>query len=337
MKSWRFHEFGNIANLKLEETPKPVAGDGEALLRVQFAAINPADRYLVQGQYPTPAKPPFAVGRDGCGIVETSSGEFQPGDHVILLRSSIGVEREGTLAEYVAVPEASLAPLPDGWSPEEGAAGPLVFLTAWQALVTDGALREGETVMVTGASGGVGTAAVILAKALGAKVVALSRSEAKRQRLIELGADFVVDSASENLGKSIKSALDGGRVDLVVENLGGPHIQHSLEVLAKKGRINVVGLLTGLMSEVQVALLLFKRAVIRGISVGDFTEQEAQEAWRGIVATLDKAGQRPVVDRVFAFTEVQEAFAHMAKGPMGKVLVAAPGSPPGAPAGARDK
>lgn len=331
MKSWRFHEFGAIENLRLEEIAEPTPGPGEALVQLEFAALNPADRFLVEGKYPRPGRPPFAVGRDGCGTVVQSAGRFRPGERVVVLRSDIGVTREGTLAECVAVPEESLAPLPDGWTPAEGAAGPLVLLTAWQALVDEGGLApgagssRGATVLVTGASGGVGTAAVLLAKALGARVVALSRSEAKRARLRALGADLTFDSDDPQLVRTVQSALGGGRCDVVVENLGGPFLQRSLELTGAHGRVCVVGLLAGLTSEIQIAPLLFKRARIVGIFVGDYTPAAAQAAWAQIVAALARTGARPVIDRVFPFAEVPAAFAHLAAGPMGKVVVATGG------------
>lgn len=323
MKSWRFHQFGPIEGLKPEEIPVPKPGPGEALVRVEFAALNPADRFLVMGLYPRPGKPPFAVGRDGCGTiaVPAEGGRFRAGDRVILLRSEVGVTREGTLAQYVTVPEESLAPLPAGWSPEEGAAGPLVQLTAWQALVDEGGCGPGKTVLVTGASGGVGTAAVMQAHALGARVVALSRSPEKRARLLELGADFAIDTDDPKLVKTVQEVLGGGRCDIVVENLAGPFLQKSLELAAYRGRVCVMGLLAGLESKIAIGSFMFKRVHIVGIAVGDYSPAEAQAAWTGIVETLGRTGARPLVDRTFPFDDVQGAFARLAQGPMGKVVV----------------
>lgn len=323
MKSWRFHEFGPITNLKMEEIPVPAPGPGEALVKVEYAALNPADRFLVQRMYPRPGKPPFAVGRDGCGTIEipASGGKFKKGDRVVILRSEIGVSREGTLAQFVTVPEESLAAQPAGWSAPESAAAALVHLTAWQALVEEGLMEKGKTVLVTGASGGVGTAAVQQAKALGGRVVALSRSEAKRAHLKELGADLTFDSDDPDLVKKVEGALGGGRADIVVENLAGPFLQKSINLAGYKARICVVGLLAGLSSEIVIGTFIFKRVHIVGIAVGGYTPPESQAAWKNIVAALGKAGTKPLVDKVFAFTQVQEAFEHMAKGPMGKVVV----------------
>jgi NADPH2:quinone reductase len=323
MKSWRFHEFGDITNLQLEDIPVPKLPPGEALVKLNYAALNPADAFLVMGKYPRPGKPPFAVGRDGCGTIQKpgDSGKFKAGDKVVLLRSNIGITREGTLAEYVAVPEESLAPLPDGWTEQEGAAAPLVFLTAWQALVGVGNLLATHTALVTGASGGVGTASVLLAKAMGATVVALSRSADKRTRLKERGADITLDADIDGLEQRAKEALDGGRVDVVVENLGGPYLQASINLCCEGGRIAQVGLLAGLKSEVVVGTLLFKRVRIEGVQVGAFTPKESQDVWREIVSRMNSAGLRPVVDTVFSMDSVQEAFAYLGNGPFGKVLV----------------
>lgn len=321
MRSWRFHEFGKIENLMIDEIPVPEPAEGEALLRVQYAALNPADKFLVMGQYPKPGKPPFSVGRDGVGIVEKSAGRFKEGDTVIILRSEIGITRDGTLAEYVTVPEESLAPLPEGWKPEEGAAGPLVCLTAWQALVDEGLMEPGKKVLVTGASGGVGTAAVMLARGLGGQVVALSRSEEKQKRLRELGADMTFDTDDPDIVKTVQKALDGGRVDIVVENLSGPFLQKSINMTGHKGRICIMGLLAGLSSNIVIGSFMFKRIHLIGIAVGDYTAAEAQDRWKKIVETLDKTGSRPLVDKAFPFDQVQEAFEHLSKGPMGKVVI----------------
>lgn len=323
MRTWRFHEFGDLAHLRLEETEPPAPAPGECLVRLEYAALNPADAYLVRGLYPRPGKPPFAVGRDGCGTVEEpcDNGRFRRGDRVVILRSDLGVTRDGTLAEYVCAPEESLAPLPDGWSPAEGAAAPLVFLTAWQALVDAGEVRDTHTVLVTGASGGVGSAAVILAHGFGARVLALSRSPEKRARLEALGASCALDPAAPDFEEQAKRAMNGGRADIVVENLAGPYLQRSLNLLREGGRIAVVGLLAGLKSEIVVGTVIFKRARIEGVSVGAYSAAQSQAAWIEIVRRMQAGGARPLVDRIYAMEEVQEAFARLAEGPLGKVLV----------------
>jgi NADPH2:quinone reductase len=323
MKAWRFHTFGDLSNLQLEDVPQPAAGDGEAVVQLQYAALNPADAFLVRGLYPGAGEPPFAPGRDGSGVIADAApgGRFQQGDRVVVLRSDLGVTRDGTFAEYVRAPESTLAPLPDGWSMEEGAAGPLVLLTAWRALMRVGGLEPGERVLVTGASGGVGTAAVMLAKARGARVVALSRSPVKRERLTELGADAAIPSDAQDLGDLVRGALDGGRVDLTVENLGGPFLDQAVALSAPRGRIMVVGLLAGLKAEVTIGRLIHKQVRIEGVSVGAYTDAEAQEDWLQIVAAMERSGMRPLVDETFAMGDLPSAFEHLEANHMGKVLL----------------
>jgi len=323
MRAWRFHEFGPIENLVLEEVDTPVPGAGEALVRVHYAALNPADRFMVAGKYPRPAPRPFSVGRDCSGTIEQAvpGGRFQVGDKVILLTSDVGVSRTGTLAEYVAIPEASLAPLPTGWTMQQGAAGPLVNLTAWRGLSVLGQLKPGQTVLITGASGGVGSAAVVLAKSLGARVVAQTRSEEKAERLLALGADAIVGADLATFAGEVKTALNGGRVDLVIENLGGPWLQQCVNVCGTGGKIMVIGLLTGFTAEVTLGLLIFKQITIRGMNVGEESPEEAQESWAQIVASLQRTSHRPLVDSVYPMADTQAAFARLQEGPLGKVLI----------------
>jgi NADPH2:quinone reductase len=272
--------------------------------------------------YPGAGELPLTVGRDGAGVVEHApeGSRFAVGDEVVILRSEIGITRQGTLAEYVAAPEAVVAPLPAGWSLEEGAAAPLVYLTAWKALVTQGHLKSRENVLVTGASGGVGIAAVQLANALGATVAALSRDAAKRDELLALGAHAAIDSNADDLENQVSAALKGG-VDLVIDNLAGPFVQKYMNMANLNARIMVIGLLAGRTAELQLGLLLFKQTRIEGVHVGKFTPSEAQSAWASIVETLARAEARPSVAKVFSMEQVQEAFAHLRGGHLGKVLV----------------
>jgi len=324
MRIWRFDSFGSLANLRLMEAPVPEPVEGEVVVRLACAALNPADRILILGHYPRAGTPPFAVGRDGAGTVVSApeGSRFQEGDAVVVLHGDLGVTRDGTLAEYVAAPEISLAPLPAGWTFEEGAAAPLVALTAWQALVEVCALEPGQTVLLTGAGGGVGTMAVQLAKGLDARVVALTRGPAKRARLAALGADMVLDAApGQDWVQAGKSALDGDLVDAVVDNLAGPFLQQAINLARDRARIAIVGLLAGSKSELIGATILFKRVRIEGVALGSYTPAEKQKAWEGALAVLERTGARPVIDRVFPFDRVPEAFEHLGHSPFGKVVI----------------
>lgn len=332
MRIWRFRSHGDLSNLKLEDGPVPAPAAGEALVKIEYAALNPADAFVVRGLYPRSGPPPLCVGRDGAGVVAKAAegGRFKEGDRVVVLRSEVGVTRDGTLAEFAVVPEASLAPLPSGWTVAEGAAGPLVLLTSWVALVNVGALEPGMTVFVNGASGGVGSASVLLARAMGARVVAASRSAPKRNRLKELGANIVVDSSDpDRMEEEAKNALGEARADIVVENLGGPYLQSSVNLVKEGGRIAVVGLLAGYAAELMLGNLIFKRARIEGVAVGSLTPPQAQAAWTRIVGHLADINAKPIIDAEYPMEKVLDGFARLATGPMGKVVINVAGGPPG--------
>src|SRR6478735_7479630 len=214
MRAWLMDSYGGVESLRLGEVPDPLPGPDEILLKMGFAALNPADAFLASGMYPAKPRLPHILGRDGAGevaVVGAGVRAMRPGDKVGILRCDVGVDVWGTLAEKVVVPAESVALLPKHWSVEEMAAAPLVFLTAWQALTqwTDppASPPPGSRVLVTGASGGVGVASVLLGKSMKMTVVALSRSAQKRAHLKDLGADFVFDPSAPGLAKAIGDEL----------------------------------------------------------------------------------------------------------------------------------
>src|SRR5579883_2748796 len=200
MRAWLMHSYDGVEKLQLSEVQDPAPGPGEVLLRVRFASINPADAFLARAMYPAKPPLPHILGRDGVGEV-VAVGEGAPnvevGRTMGILRCDVGVKDWGTLAEKVVAPAGALAPVPEGWSLEEMAGAPLTFLTAWQALTQwsdpPAPPRQGAVLLITGASGGVGVASVLLGKSMGLTVVGLSRSAGKGERLRQLGADLVLD------------------------------------------------------------------------------------------------------------------------------------------------
>lgn len=320
MKSWRFHEFGSIGNLRLEDVPVPAPSPEECQVQMEYAALNPGDRLLVMGRYPTAARPPFSVGRDGCGRIATpdAAGRFRRGERVVFLRSTVGIERDGTLAEFATVPAAHLARIPDWWSPEDGAAGPHVLLTAWQALHDAAGLKPGETVVISGASGGIGTAAMILAKAMGATVIALSRSPEKRARLLELGADHALESGGGDLAARVQAL---GGADVVVDSVGGDFLPQALEMANPYARICVIGALGGTKSVIDPTQLIFKRLQVHGILVALYSDEGVQQAWHSVHEVIRGTQARIPIDSVFPFGDVPQAFERLRRGPMGKVVI----------------
>lgn len=328
MRAWFMDGYNGVEQLRLGETQDPSPGPNQILLGVQYAALNPADAFLAQAMYPAKPPLPHILGRDGAGeVLAVGPGvtNVKPGDQVGILRCEVGVDRWGTLAEKVLVHTNCVAPVPHGWSVEEMAAAPLVYLTAWQALTQwndpPAPLPKGSVLLVTGASGGVGSASVQLGKSMGMKVVALSRSSEKGERLKELGADFVFDPSDPNLRKLVGTAIAPQKVDLAIDNVGTALFNQVIALLGHGGRISVVGRSGGAVPEFNTATLFFRRNRIGGVSVSDYLEAGAQAAWAEITARLDAAGQRPVIDIAFPFQEVKRAFEWLEKGPMGKVLV----------------
>ena len=328
MRAWLMDAYEGVDNLRFAEVPDPEPGPGQVLLRVRFAALNPADAFLAQDMYPAKPPLPHILGRDGVGDVEAVGPGVDKallGRTVGLLRSRVGVETWGTLAEKVVAHAADIVPVPEGWRLEQMAGAPLVFLAAWQALTQwsdpPAPPQAGSTVLVTGASGGVGTATVLLAKSMDLTVVALSRSMEKGAKLKELGADFVFQPEERNLRKAVLTATAPKRIDIVVDNVGGALFNDVIGILGQRGCISVVGRSAGVVPEFNTATLFFRRNRIGGVSAGDYSSDVAQAAWTQISERLDATGKRPVVDSVFQFEEVKAAFARLAQGPMGKVLV----------------
>jgi NADPH2:quinone reductase len=328
MRAWLMDGYEGVERLRLGEVPDPQPGPAQVLLRVKFAALNPADAFLARKMYPANPSLPHILGRDGVGdVIAVGPGvkNVRPGETLGILRCDVGVETWGTLAEKVVVPVESVTRIPHGWSCEEMAGAPLVFLTAWQALTQwadPPAPPSAEFVLlVTGASGGVGVASVLLGNSMNLTVVALSRSPEKRAKLKELGADFVFDPMEKNLIKDVTAALSPRKVDLAVDSVGGALLPQVVALLGYGGRISVVGRSGGPVPEFNTATLFFHRIRMGGVSVGDYTAQEAHAAWENIVGRLDAMGQRPQVDTIVSFEEVKRGFARLTQGPMGKVLV----------------
>ncbi len=324
MKAWMLTELGGLQNLKLMDVPDPLPAPGEAVLELQYAALNPADRYLAEGQYPAKPAMPHILGRDGIGtVIAVGKAVISPrvGDVRVLLRGEAGVNRPGTFAQRISVPVEYLSAKPTGWSDTEAAGAALVYCTAYQALTMWEPLQTSSVVLVTGASGGVGTASVLLAKAMGLRVVALSRGEEKRKQLASLGADVQLDPNNPEWTKELKAKLDGRRVDLAIDNIGGTLFPQLIETLGDRGRISIVGRLAGAVPNFNTATLLFRRLRLGGVQVGAYTAGEVSDVWKRIVGLLTRDGHRPPVDKVFDFADLPAAFDRLAEGPMGKVLL----------------
>jgi NADPH2:quinone reductase len=315
MKAWIIEALNGIENARLTEVPDPVPAAGEVLLRVSYAALNPADRYLAQGEYPAKPPLPHILGRDGSGTI-VGSGEKRA-----ILRGEMGVSRWGTFAELVAVPTESLIEIPEGWTDEQAGCASLVYVTAYQALTQWEDLPAQAVVLVSGASGGVGVASTQLAVAMGHTVIGLSRGTEKHATLLSMGAALALDPADPQWRKNLAAFLGKRKVDLAIDSVGGTLFPQLVATLGDRGRISVVGRLAGEVPQFNTATLFFRRIRIGGVAVGAYTNQESRQAWQASLELLNKTGARPLIDEVFPLDQLPAAFARLAKGPMGKVLI----------------
>src|SRR6058998_864670 len=310
MKAWLMDDYTGVNGLRLGDAPEPGPQPGEAILEVQYAGLNPADRYLAERQYPAKPTLPHILGRDGLGtVVRLGAGvtDLRLGEHRAVLRGETGINRPGTFAQRVAVPAESLVEIPAGWSDQEAAGASLVYLTAYQALTMWGPLPPFPVVLVTGASGGVGVASVQLANAMGHTVVGLSRSAEKSQRLQQLGATTTLNPEDPQWRQALKSALKPRRVDLAIDNIGGKLLTEVIETLGDFGKVSLVGRLAGPVPNFNTAALFFRRIRLGGVAVGAYTNAESRAAWHEVLQLLSRSGARPLVDSVWPFEQLPKA------------------------------
>jgi NADPH2:quinone reductase len=323
MKAWIIEKFDGVENAKLTDVADPKPAADEVVLRVKFASLNPADAYLAKGEYPAKPPLPHVLGRDGVGevvAVGANVRDVKVGEKKVLLRGEAGVNRWGTLAQLVSVATESLVDVPKDWSDEQAAAAPLVYVTAYQAITQWNDLPSNANLLISGASGGVGVASTQLAVAMGHTVIGLSRSEEKSAKLREMGMKHVYDPSDANWPKNLKSSIGGG-IDLAIDNVGGEGFNQILSTMANQGRVSVVGRLAGPVPTFNTASLFFRRLKIGGVAIASYSNEQSREAWKNILQILSRTGARPLIDEVFAFEQLPAAFARLARGPMGKVLV----------------
>lgn len=324
MRAWLLDELNGIEHLRLADAPDPSPNPGEAILELHYAALNPADRYLAERQYPVKPALPHVLGRDGIGrVVQLGAGveRLRLGDKRVILRGDVGGSRWGTFAERVAVPVENLVEAPSGWNQEESAGASLVYLTAYQALTMWGPLPTSAMVLVTGASGGVGVASIQLASAMGFTALGLSRNPEKSRKLEQIGAAAVFDPADPAWRQKLKSRFSPRRVDLAIDNVGGKLLPEVIDTLGDSGRVSLVGRLAGPVPSFNTATLFFRRLRLGGVAVGAYAISESRQAWQEVLRLLGRNDARPLVDSVFSFDQLPKAFERLAQGPMGKVLL----------------
>jgi len=315
MKAIRIHEDGGPEVLRYEDAPDPEPEPGEVVVSLRAASLNHLDIWIRKGLPSVPK--PRILGADGAGV-RTDTGEevvinpgLEHGDRILV----IGEHMDGTHAQLVAVPEANLYPLPEGLSLEESAAFPLVFETAYRMLVTKAALQEGEWVLLWGIGSGVATAGLAIAKALGAKALVTSSSDAKLEKARELGADATVNHAEADVVEGVKEATGGAGVDVVLEHVGEATWQRSLQAARAGGRIAVCGATTGPNPPAGLHRIWWKQLTIYGSTVG------TKEDFEGVYALIASGRARPVVDTVLPLEEARAGHERLEAGEQfGKII-----------------
>jgi len=270
MKAVLCKQYGPPDSLVLEELDSPRAGPGEVVVSVKAASVNFPDVLIIQNKYQFKPPLPFSPGSELSGVVkEAGAGvAYRPGDRVMAFTTY------GAFAEEVKVDAARLLPIPGGMDFVSAAAFLLTYGTSDHALRDRGALAPGETLLVLGAAGGVGLAAVEIGKALGARVIACASSGEKLAVCRSHGADATVDYAAEDLRERVKALTDGRGVDVVYDPVGGPYSEPAFRSLAWRGRLLVVGFAAGEIPKLPLNLALLKGASIVGVFWGDFARRE---------------------------------------------------------------
>ncbi|MDG3007329.1 NAD(P)H-quinone oxidoreductase [Paludisphaera mucosa] len=311
--------------LEVVDVATPEARGEQVLVRVHAAALNRADLLQAKGMYPAPAGAPADIpGLEFAGVVEALGPDVhdavQVGDRVF------GIVAGGAQAEYLTTHPRMLAKIPDALDYEAAAAVPEAFLTAHDALITQGRLEPGESVLIHAAGSGVGTAAVQIARAMGCSVLGTSRTADKLEKAKALGLDFAIVNPSGAFADEVKRHTGGEGVQVILDLLGARALAENLAAVARRGRIVVVGLLTGAKTEIDLNALLARRAAIIGTTLRARPLEEKIAATRlfaaHVVPWLERGVVKPVIDSTFALDDVRKAHERMASNEgFGKVVL----------------
>ncbi len=321
-------EPGEAYRLEQGQRPVPEPGEHDVLIKVAAAGVNRADIFQAQGSYPPPEGVSDILGLEVAGEV-VALGEkaklHQLGDTVCALLPG------GGYAEYVAAAESEVLPVPQGLSPEEAAAVPEVFCTAYLNVLELGRLKPGEAFLMHGGASGVGSAAIQLAKHFGAQVFATARGEEKCAACTALGADRAIDYVQEDFVAVVKEMTEGKGVDVIVDMVGGEYVQRNLSALGLRGRLISIAFLEGAKMELNLAPVLMKELTMMGSRLRSRSALEKNELMRALYTVvwplLASQAIKPVVDKVFPFSEADAAHAYMRAGEhIGKIVLQMDGS-----------
>jgi NADPH2:quinone reductase len=317
-------EYGPPESLVVEDVASPVPGPGEVVLTMKAASLNFPDVLIIQNKYQFKPPLPFSPGSEVAGVVKTV-GEgvsgIRPGDRVM------GVTGHGAFAEEVKTEARRLVPIPDGMDDATAAAFTLTYGTSDHALVDRGQLEAGETLLVLGAAGGVGLAAIEIGKAMGARVVACASTDDKLEVCRQHGADETINYTSQDLRERIKQVTGGAGVDVVYDAVGGPYTEPALRSIAWRGRLLVVGFAAGDIPKIPLNLTLLKGCAIVGVFWGDFARREPEAFFnrmRQLETWYRQKQLMPHVSGTLPLERAAEALARMASRQVTGKLVLVP-------------
>jgi len=316
---------GGIEQLQIKEYPRPACGENELLVRVKATSVNRADLLQREGKYPQPFGASPILGLDMAGVVEEvgsmCKGNFQPGDRVF------GLLNGGGYGEYATILEEMAIPIPDNMSFEEAAAIPEVFLTAYQTLFWLGKLKRNETVLIHAGASGVGTAAIQLAKTIGATSMVTVGSAEKQKACLKLGAKFAFNYHEGPFSAQVKSSTHGQGVHLVLDFIGAPYFEQNLDVLQVDGRLVLISILGGnRCRQIKLSKILNKRLTVVGTTLRSRTDEYkiklTKEFFTFALPLFQERKLRPVIDKVFPISDVQAAHQYMEENRnIGKIIL----------------
>jgi NADPH:quinone reductase-like Zn-dependent oxidoreductase len=324
MKAVVFHNHGGPEVLEYEDVPTPEPRRGEVLINIKATSINHIDIFLRRGMPGIKVPLPKIVGSDAAGVIQAIGPDVfglkvgqrvtvNPGiscGHCEFCAAGfgsqcvsfeiIGEARDGAYAEFISVPAHIVLPIPDSVSFEEAAAAPLVFVTAWSMMVGKGKIHPGEDVLILGAGGGVGTAAIQIAKLVGCRVFATASSEAKLQRAKDLGADFLIDYTKEEFDKKIRELTGKRGVDVVIDYVGADTWVRSLRSARRGGRVLTCGATTGFAPQTDLRQIFFRQVQVFGSTMGSHGE------FLDVMKCIFRGQLKPVIDQVLPLTDARK-------------------------------
>lgn len=340
MKALVIHEHGDIDKLQFADLPKPSIGPNDVLINIKAIALNRLDLFVREGSPALKLSLPHIVGSDGAGVIAevgVNVKDLKAGQRVLVnpglscghcdfclsgehsLCAEFGIVGEhstGTAAEFIRMPAVNVLPIPDDMPFEQAAAAPLVFLTAWRALISRAHLRAGEDVLVLGAGSGASTAAIQIAKQAGARVFVTSSSDEKLKKAKVIGADFGFNYKTQEWDREVYAATNKRGVNVVFESVGAATWLKSIRSLKRGGRMVVIGATTGPKPQEELGYIFWKQIDILGSTMSN------QREFREVMKLVFAGKLKPVIDSVLPIEHAREAHARLASGEQfGKIVL----------------